>query len=198
MPRPDISDKLIHFTKGDSVEEAFQNLQNIVAQRCLRGSSNFIRGGYTCVCFSEAPLEALGDGLVNPDYYSKYSPFGIMIRKEWLFEQGGRPVIYQTNEEFENLPDSYKWRHVQYDPLSDPPIDFTWEREWRIQCEELFIDPDVASIVVPDEDWAGRIIQQHEIEQGSIEWENTYIFGYPEAVAAGYYEPFQWEIIHLG
>ena len=150
------------------------------------------------MCFSEAPLEALGGGLVNPNYYSKYSPFGIIVRKEWLFEQGGRPVIYQTNEEFENLPDSHKWRHVQYDPLSDPPIDFTWEREWRIQREELFIDPDVASIVVPDEDWEGRIIGQHENEQAANEWEYTHQSGYPEGVAALFYEPFLWEIIHLG
>jgi len=77
-----------------------------------------------------------------------------LVTKEWIFKEGGRPVIYQTDEEFNELPETHRWRHVRYDPLSDPPIDFTWEREWRINCEELHFDSDVASIVVPDDHWA--------------------------------------------
>jgi len=107
---------------------------------------------YKCVCFSEAPLTSLQDGLVNPDAYSRYSPLGILFKKRKIFELGGRPVIYQTDEEFEGLPSEYRWRHVRYEPHRDEPIDFTWEREWRIKCGALRFDPSCAGVVVPDED----------------------------------------------
>lgn len=129
MSRNDISDYLIHFTKGTSWSEAFENLCSIAAEGRLRGNVTFIKGEYRCVCFSEAPLAAVSNGLVNPNYYSKYSPFGVMVPKQWLYAQGGRPVIYQSDAEFYDLPEAIRWRHVRYEPTSAPPIDFTWERE---------------------------------------------------------------------
>jgi len=107
-----------------------------------------IKGSQPCVCFSEAPLSALQDGLIHPaKFKQKYAPFGFMVRKDWLFEQGGRPVIYQSDSEFHLLPESMQWRHVRYEP---PKIDFTWEREWRIKREELPIDPDDVKLVFPN------------------------------------------------
>jgi hypothetical protein len=38
MSRNDISDFLIHFTRGDSLKDAFQRLQKIVDERQLLGS----------------------------------------------------------------------------------------------------------------------------------------------------------------
>lgn len=64
-----------------------------------------------------------------------------MVPKQWLYVQGGRPVIYQSDKEFYDLPEAIRWRHVRYEPASSPPIDFTWEREWRIQCRYLHIGP---------------------------------------------------------
>ena len=31
----------------------------------------------------------------------RYEPFGIGVKKEWLYEKGGRPVIYSSDEEYE-------------------------------------------------------------------------------------------------
>lgn len=196
MSRIDISEYLIHFTKSNSEEEAFENLLQIISEKCLRGSSNMIKGGYSCVCFSEAPLEILSDGLINPDYYSKYSAFGIMVKKIWLFEKGGRPVIYQTDDEFNELPETHRWRHVRYDPLSDPPVDFTWEREWRINIQELLFDSDVASIVIPEEQWKGSIIKEHENRQNHI-MEEHIAMGCEEYEAWMLREPFRWKIFEL-
>jgi hypothetical protein len=95
MSRLDISPYLIHFTSGESYEDAFTRLRKIIADRELIAGSRYIKGNYRCVCFSEAPLTSLTSGLVNEDYYSRYSPFGIMVSKQWLFAQGGRPVVYQ-------------------------------------------------------------------------------------------------------
>ncbi|CAQ45894.1 conserved hypothetical protein [Stenotrophomonas maltophilia K279a] len=83
----------------------------------------------------------------------------------WLFEQGARPVIYQPAAEFHDLPASHAWRHMTYEPDRDPPIDFTWEREWRLQTEQLHFDQSCAGVVVPDRAWAARMRAEHEVEQ---------------------------------
>src|SRR5215472_3902451 len=105
MSRQDISEFLVHFTKGTDHEEAFTNLRKIIESRKLIAGSGYIKGNYRCVCFSEAPLANLADGLVNENYYSRYSPFGIVVSKAWLFNRGGRPVIYQPESEFNALPE---------------------------------------------------------------------------------------------
>lgn len=125
MPtRNDISNYLVHFTKGTDYDDAFDRLMSILLDMKLIGNNGMIKGGHNCVCFSEAPLTAISKGLVNSDYYSKYSPFGITVSKKWLFKQGGRPVIYQTEAEYKQL-NSNSWRHVTFDLSRDDEIDFT-------------------------------------------------------------------------
>ena len=131
MPRDDITKYLVHWTKGANYDEAFDTLRSIVFERRLRGSNCQIRGGWNCVCFTEAPEGSFHQVI------GRYKPFGIQVPKAWLFERGGRPVIYETNAEYDVLPDEIKWRHVRYEPSADPPFDFSWEREWRIQVDEL-------------------------------------------------------------
>jgi hypothetical protein len=192
MSRIDISDYLIHFTRGESIEDAFQRLRKIVGERCLLGSAETIKGRFPCVCFSEAPLVALADGLLNANYYSKYSPFGILVSKQWLFGHGGRPAIYQTDDEFEGLPDTHRWRHMRYEP---PNIDFTWEREWRVSTDRLEFDAGVASIVVPDASWTKRLVDEHTLEQDYQVMEYSMIFGHMQAEQ--YREQFIWKVIEL-
>ena len=192
MSRNDMSDFLIHFTKGDSWKAAFACLQKITTEQALLGGGSMIRGGYPCVCFSEAPLAALKNGLINPGYYSQYSPFGILVQKRWLFQRGGRPVIYQPEAEFAALPESHRWRHMRYEP---PVIDFSWEREWRINCASLTFDCTTASIVVPDDVWAQHMVQQHEHEQEYRVMQYSMILD--DTLAQLYYEPFVWNIIRL-
>lgn len=98
MSRSDISPVLIHFTSGEDEDDAFVRLRKIIAERRLIAGSHRIKGAYNCVCFSEAPLTSLKSGLVNEANYSNYSPFGIIVSKKWLFDQGGRPVIYQPKK----------------------------------------------------------------------------------------------------
>jgi hypothetical protein len=194
--RRDISSKLIHFTSGGNEDMAFQRLGRIVEERRILGTGEKIKGGYRCVCFSEAPLTSLKDGLVNPEAYSRYSPFGIIFEKRWIFEQGGRPVIYQTDEEFEGLPEVYRWRHVRYEPHKERPIDFTWEREWRIKIDALKFEPSNAAIIVPNEDWAKRMIAEHEAREDF----NVFIYSQmmdDEMLAEQYREPFPWRIYLL-
>lgn len=196
MPsRPDISESVIHFTKAASYEAAVEVLLTIVAEGRIAGGAGMIRGGYRCVCFTEAPLPVVVNGLVNTNSFSRYAPFGLMFSKRWLYERGGRPVIYQADAEYHLLPEEARWRHVRYEPSSVPPIDFTWEREWRLQCDQLqFAAPEVA-LVVPDSHWKDFIFgiwnsqQQLEAEAYSVVLDHL--------ILEQLQEPCPWRVVPL-
>ena len=60
--RVDLSSRVTHLTKGETAEEAFRNLINILEERRIRGSktsSGFICGKTPAVCLQEAPLTAI-------------------------------------------------------------------------------------------------------------------------------------------
>lgn len=199
--RIDISPYLVHFTRGENITDAFENLQSIISSQIILGTNNLIKGGYNCVCFSEAPIDCLTNGLINENYYSKYSPFGIVVKKDWLFSLGGRQVIYQTEQEYFSLLEEQRWRHMTYDPCAEPPIDFTWEREWRIKVDELYINPDDCSIIVLNEDWANSLILMYEYWQDREEDENRLrnyaMFNTNNFISSYNREPFPWRIITL-
>lgn len=160
MPRIDISRDLIHWIKGDSYEESFDVLRKIVSERQLIAGNGHIKGNYYCVCFTEAPIDTFHEVL------GRYQPFGIRLSKCFAYSLGGRPVIYQSEPEFDLLPSSLRWRHVRYDPNSSPPVDFTWEREWRIRKDDIYLPPGEASIVVPHESWAKALEDEHMEQEG--------------------------------
>ncbi len=158
MIRDDISTKLIHLTRdimkddGTVDKGASDNFINIIRTEKLYGGSRYIRGSFCCVCFSEAPINKFAYLFTeDPRREFRYTPFGVMVEKEWLFNKGGRPVIYQTEEEYNLLHESQKFRHVRYEP--DRCIDFTWEREWRIKVDELPLDPNNTTLIVPTRRW---------------------------------------------
>jgi len=193
--RQDICNNLIHFTKGNGINNAFENLCSIVLGKAIIGSNRFIKNKQYCICFTEAPINSIPDGLENFNNYSQYYPFGIMVSKKWLFSIGGRPVIYQTDDEYNDLPALHKWKHVRYDPLSIPPIDFTWEREWRIQTKKLDLLPEKSSIVVPNIGWAELIKTRYETNQELEIIQLSDILG--EDIAEMYRENFSWIICTL-
>jgi hypothetical protein len=157
--RDDLSNKLIHFTKG-SDKEAADVFLKIINECHLIGGTGFIRGGYRCVCFTESPIGKLAHILANRDMYNfTYAPFGIMVDKLWLWNKGGRPVIYQSDNEYELLHIDQKYRHKRYEP--DKGIDFTWEREWRIKIQELSLDPKSTTLIVPNRSWIDWLVRKH-------------------------------------
>ncbi|WP_244070464.1 hypothetical protein [Nitrosomonas sp. PY1] len=166
----------------------------IIDSRRLIGGSGLIRGAYTCVCFTEAPLPSLQQGFVNSRGFSRYVPFGLMFDKSWVFARGGRPAIYQTDSEFEALPEGIRWRHVRYEPNADPPIDFMWEREWRLR-DFLDFDPGSCALVMPDSDWAGQMIAMHNEKQDWNVYEYSTIMN--ASISEQYREGFSWRIYTL-
>lgn len=190
--RHDVSECLIHFTSGDDDDAAYRRLCAIIYECRILGSGRRIREGYSCVCFTEAPLDSLPQGFVNPTAYSRYSAFGVIVEKRWLFELGGRPVIYQPDAEYELLPAQLRWRHVRFEPGS---VDFTWEREWRIQCAELPFTPHQAGIAFPTPAWAARLVEQHEREQDFQVLQYSQIMN--GLLAEQYRESLPWRVYSL-
>lgn len=183
--RSDLSDFLVHWIKGDSDQDAFEGIWSILTQQQINGGTGGIKGQYSCICFTEAPET------VFHKMASRYTRFGIRISKRNIFEMGGRPAIYQPDSEFELLPESLRWRHVRYEPNSNPPIDFTWEREWRILDESIPIDSDTATVLLPSEVW------KDELEERQWESENERI----RMEAFAYGKEYSWQDpqpIHFG
>jgi len=156
MVRDDLSDRLIHLTRGsdkigsNSVEDAVNNLYSILGSSTLKGGTGYIKGDYRCICFSESPVSKLPYIMAHASAHKfKYQPYGVMISKRWFYQQGGRPVIYGPSEDFEKLPDDMKYRHVRLHYGAPYDVDFTWEREWRLRADELKLDPDIVTVVVP-------------------------------------------------
>lgn len=80
-----------------------------------------------------------------------------------VIQKSGRPAIYQSDDEYDLLPEQLKYRHVRFelDSRYSERIDFTWEREWRIRTDRLRLNPDVTTVVVPDRKWANEIKQPY-------------------------------------
>lgn len=191
MSRPDLTDSVIHFIKASSDTEAYEILSRIAMERVLRGGTGFIKGGYLCVCFTDLPLPLAKIGFVNAAGNTRYTRLGVMVPKDWLFVQGGRPVIYQPDDEFASLPESHRWRHMTFD-LGKNRVDFTWEREWRIHCESLPLDPDVVSLIVPTAAMEKQLRDDHENDQYyQVRLYSTIM---DQGIAEGYGEAFNWNI----
>lgn len=206
LVRRDIGNLLFHFTRTPDegisdnfdtakrivTKSAYSVLNNIISEGKLRGSSKNIRGGYNCVCFSEAPITELAAlfALVEIANYkndmTRYEPYGVAVRKEWLFSKGGRLVIYQPESEFELLPEELRNRHVRYEPTRE--IDYTWEREWRIQIDELELDPKETLLIVPDVNTAFELTYTH------VEYELDYD---NDPSPIGSYPVAKWMVVSL-
>jgi hypothetical protein len=119
----------------------------------------------TSACaFADLSLSLARSGFVNAAWNTHYTPFGVIVPKDWLFAQGGLPVIYQPDDKFLLLPESLRWRHVTFS-LGKKPVDFTWEQEWRIQCEWLALDPSVVTLIVPHQTIVEQLLSDHQQEQ---------------------------------
>lgn len=157
MVRDDLSDRLIHLTRGTGTDaaknrdEAVLNLIAILKSSVLKGGDGFIKGKYRCTCFSEAPVSKLPYIIANATAHKfKYEPYGVMVDKRWFYQQGGRPVIYGPEDDYKALPEDMKYRYVRLHLDGPYDVDFTWEREWRLRTDALSLDPANVTVVLPD------------------------------------------------
>jgi hypothetical protein len=60
-------------------------------------------------------------------------------------------LLIQSDAEYGLLDESQKFRHVRCEP--NDGIEFTWEREWCVHAEELELDPNATTLIVPTRAW---------------------------------------------
>lgn len=194
--RPDVASNLLHFLGGDSRSDAFALLHSVIAGQALSGSDIGVRDGTRCVCFTEAPIRQLRNVFHwSAERDAHVQPYGVLLGKDYLFALGGRPVIYQPDAEYDELPPSLRYRHVRYDPVSVPPIDFSWEREWRLRADVLQLEPERCCIVVASEADRATLFTEHaEREEVRLEAVGSAVGG---SLADQFAESFPWPVISL-
>jgi hypothetical protein len=125
---------------------ASARLEAILNQRSINGFECF-GSGLPVVCMCEGSIETL-NWLVAE---RKYEPWGLGLKKEYVYGQGGGPAYYVRSEELPALTGPAHARAVRFEPHE---CDWTHEREWRVPTEALkFTMRDLEGIYVGDAGW---------------------------------------------
>lgn len=123
---------LTHFTRRSVAGDAMDNLVSILRTGIILGSRRLVRTSRAVVCLFDAPWPELNRLLVR-DNRRRYEAFGVALDKRYAFAIGARPVIYMPwPEACQMLDEEELWRVVAIDLEQTPPLDWTFEREWRI------------------------------------------------------------------
>lgn len=152
--RSDMSSYLYHLTREDDNDnDSFDVLINILNDKKLNGStteSGFIVGDNKAVCFQDTTTYGLCQNIYHEQILReknsqrkkvRYRPIGIAFRKEYVYDKGGRPVIYEkTDVAKELIPKKDEWWRIVNLDLSNTEriIDWTHEREWRVKGDFEF------------------------------------------------------------
>jgi hypothetical protein len=141
---------LAHFTRASGRSSAIDNLVAILEARAVRGATRMVRSGRPAVCLFDAPLAELST-LLGERNRRRYQPFGIAVDKRYAFLRGARPVIYlPLAQAAAILEPEEMWRVVSIDLARTPPVDWTFEREWRL-LGDLPLEPKFSVALV--ESW---------------------------------------------
>lgn len=137
--REDISDYLFHFTTGANAKEI---LERILIEKKIRDVK---KRGY--VCFTDSPITMLSPMFEIFERYENpmYAPYGIGIKKEYLYKKGARPVLYLEPSKKKELSDDLRWLYVPYEYGKK---DFSWLREWRIPLSTIDLNFDNCFVIV--------------------------------------------------
>jgi len=168
--RTDLSGFVYHLTKpkSDSPEDIVtavtERLIKIIQERKLIGSSTqsgFITGNRKAVCFQDAPISGIVQNVVHEGAFRRelggkirYVGLGLAFPKSYIFQQGGRPVMYEKKETAKKiLPKDEWWRIVDFNLMDrENIVDWTHEREWRLPADEFHFDLSRAVILLPNSD----------------------------------------------
>lgn len=157
--RSDFSCYLTHLTRKNSKSTAVENLIKILEDQKIIGSSNsgFVTGENKAVCFQDVPLYSICQNTFHEQQCRKdlgnkvrYRAVGLSIHKQYIYSNGGRPVIYEKREVAKKFIDKSEWWRIVSLDLSDENliVDWTHEREWRIKGDLQFDLEEIYVILV--------------------------------------------------
>ncbi|WP_419777801.1 hypothetical protein [Malaciobacter marinus] len=164
IERNDLSSELVHLTRSTESKSSIENLYQILESKILNGSKNtgFIVGETPAVCFQDAPLYTVGQNCwfektfreENKWAKKRYDPTGLIFKKQYIYSNGGRPVIYDSTESAKAYLDKREWWRIVNFNLTDNSsiIDWTHEREWRVPIELKFELADVVLLFANNSD----------------------------------------------
>ena len=173
--RSDLSSQLVHLTRSAGVEAEkvgpVDILIRILTEGRISGSttaSGFIVGDIPATCFQDAPVYSIAQNIYAEEQYRKvvsdakvrYVGVGLMFDKPYVYQRGGRPVVYEDTERAKAmLPEDEWWRIVRFD-LSDEGemVDWSHEREWRVPGGFDF-DLTEATVLLPSRYGYARFIE---------------------------------------
>lgn len=175
--RTDMSTHLVHLTRSNIIDgknySAVEILLKIIEEQKLEGSttqSGFIVGSKPAVCFQETPLVSVAQSLYYEQQERKrlnttkirYSGVGLMFDKRYVYENSGRPVIYETTKKTKEILRSSEewWRIVDLNHEDENNVtDWTHEREWRVPGNFTF-ERKQASVIVANVDAYRKFIAE--------------------------------------
>ena len=181
--RSDLSSQIIHLTRSGETDGnkigPVDVLYKILSDCHIAGSTNtkgFICGDVPATCFQDTPVYSVSQNINAEEQYRKavegaripYVGVGVMFPKPYVFERGGRPVVYEQVEKAKDiLPEDEWWRIVRFD-LNDPEniIDWTHEREWRVPGGFEF-EISEATILLPSKVGYDRFLKLCSEDEGS-------------------------------
>lgn len=153
--RTDETTELVHLTKPYNGKSTIEVLFQILIDKELKPDDRNGYVGSKVCCFQEVPILCIAQNqyfeyqLYREDNNDRYRACGIRVAKKMVFESGGLPVIYTKEKRNESkIDDEQKWRHARIDFSNENLVDFTHEREWRINHEFKFDYKDI-SIILP-------------------------------------------------
>jgi hypothetical protein len=176
LVRRDVSNLLFHFTRSTDQDDAFSVLCKILSTKKLFGTSRWCEPN-NVVCFTESPIQefnsvfSLVSIAASQSQRPRYEPYGIAVTKKWLYEQGGRPVIYDHPDTIQEYPETLRYRFVPYNPACGAK-DYTWEREWRIKTDELNLDPQHTLVIVPTSKEAFEVVYEYAMVETHHEYDS--------------------------
>jgi hypothetical protein len=145
--RQDLSSSLDHPTKSAEIDRKQYSVVDILLKIlrekkifCSRTEKEFIRGKSSAVCFQDAPLHSIAQNLnfekkliSELHIRRRYSGFGIVISKYYLFQNDCRPIIYDRPGEGKQYIAESDFYRVSFDiTKTSYIIDLSHEREWRL------------------------------------------------------------------
>ena len=138
-------------------------LWRIVHSRRLIATASLIRGDVPVVSFTAVPVGELGRLHTFRPHLGRwdFEPYGIAVRREWLMERGGRPVIYGDETRWQELPEADRpfFQPRESRSASGRVSDWTVEREWR-HVGDVPLDalpPEAAFVFVPTAEEAEQL-----------------------------------------